>query len=64
MKKIKRSNFFVTLGTAIFSTALLKNLNFFSTMIKPGKIQDHPVKVEKNPLSVSRNNPGVNNVRK
>ncbi len=60
MKKINRNRFFISLGTGFLSVAFLRNFNFESFRKKA--VKDYPVKVEINPLSVSRNKPGENNV--
>jgi hypothetical protein len=62
MKKINRNKFFISLGTGFISAAFLRNFNFEA--LRKKKVADYPVKVEANPLSVSRNNPGGNNVGK
>jgi hypothetical protein len=62
MKKIGRGKFFVFFTTGFMSLALFRNFNFEAFRKKT--IKDHPVKVEINPLAVSRNKSGENNVRK
>jgi hypothetical protein len=62
MKKIGRNKFFISLTTGFMSIALFRNFNFEAFRKKT--VKDHPVKVEINPLSVSRNKSGGNNVGK
>jgi hypothetical protein len=60
MKKIGRGKFFVSFTTGFMSIALFRNFNFEAFRKKT--VKDHPVKVEKNPLAVSRNKSSENNV--
>jgi hypothetical protein len=61
MKKIGRSKFFISLGTGFLSVAVFRNFNF--SALRKKAVDDYPVKVEINPLAVSRKKSGENNVR-
>jgi hypothetical protein len=61
MKKISRNKFFLSFTAGVFSLSLFRNLNFEAFRSKT--VKDHPVKVQINPLSISRNNSGDKNVR-
>ena len=63
-KKIKRKNFFFSLGAGVAGYFALRSLPFklFSKKISPNKVEKTSSRVRVNPLAVSRKNIGGNNV--
>jgi hypothetical protein len=61
MKKIGRGRFFTFFGTGIISAAIFRNFDF--TVFRKKAVKDYPVKIEINPLAISRNKSGEGNVR-
>jgi hypothetical protein len=60
-KKIKRKNFFASIGTGVLSFVVLRTFPF-NLFSKNQVKKTRKIKVQINPLAVQRKNSGVNNV--